>query len=381
MGDKTIRVLQIIADFKKGGIQAEVMYPARILNREDVQFDVMLLSDTVGYYEEEFSKYGNIYRIALNRKKTKLGRFLSIVTNFLYVKKEMKKFFNSHEKYDAVHARHMILNTPCILAAKKARIPVRVAHCAVNRPKGKFKDRAYITLYLAVCAKILNRTATHRFGVTASAVEYVFGEGNGIVMKNPTIALDKFDMNLYKDVKPDGEIHLIMVGSYGERKNQKFAVFILKELCKVRPNSTLTFIGYPRTPDEPYLMNLKKYVVELELEKKVSFLPQDADIPCAMANATMMLIPSLQEGLPNVALEAQAMGLPCFISTDVSPECDCGICEFLPLEKGPKYWAEQIQEYVDKNGYGKYPVDMSGWDNYKICEEYLEYWRGKPMEI
>ena len=238
MEKKPIRVLQIIADFKKGGIQAEVMYPARILNKEEIQFDVMLLSDTIGYYEEEFENYGNIYRIPIKRKKTKVGRLLSIVTNFFYVKKEMKSFFASHKSYDAVHARHMILNAPCILAAKGAGIPIRAAHCAVNRPKGKFKDRVYVTLYLALCAKILNKYATHRFGVTASAVEYVFGEGNGIVMKNPTIALDKFDINLYDDVKTDGEIHLIMVGSYGERKNQRFAVSILKELCKTRPDSS-----------------------------------------------------------------------------------------------------------------------------------------------
>lgn len=82
MIQKQIRVLQVIADFKKGEIQAEVMYPARILNREDVQFDVMLLSDTVGYYEEEFANYGKIYRIPLKRKKTKKGRLLSIVTDF-----------------------------------------------------------------------------------------------------------------------------------------------------------------------------------------------------------------------------------------------------------------------------------------------------------
>lgn len=381
MTKKSIRVLQIIADFKKGGIQAEVMYPARILNREEVQFDVMLLSDTVGYYEEEFVNYGQIYRIPLKKKKTKIGRLLSIITNFFYIKKEMTKFFECHEKYDAVHARHMILNAPCILAAKKVGIPVRAAHCAVNRPKGKFKDRRYVTLYLAACAKILNKCATHRFGVTASAVEYVFGEGNGIVMKNPTIALDKFDMNLYKGVKPDGEINLIMVGSYGERKNQKFAVSVLKELCKDRKNSTLTFIGYPRTPDDPYLLNLKKYVEESGLKENVRFLPQDADIPYEMAKSTIMLIPSLQEGLPNVALEAQAMGLPCFISTDVSTECNCGICEFLPLEEGAEYWAKQILNYIDRTGYEKQPIDMSEWNNYKICEEYLDYWRGKPMEI
>ena len=315
------------------------------------------------------------------KKKTKIGRALAIITNFFYIKKEMTKFFDCHEKYDAVHARHMILNAPCILAAKKAGIPVRVAHCAVNRPKGKFKDRGYVTLYLAVCAKILNKYATHRFGVTSSAVEYVFGEGNGIVMKNPTIALDKFDMNLYKCVKPDGEIHLIMVGSYGERKNQKFAVSVLKELCKDRKNSTLTFVGYPRTADDPYLLNLKKYVEESGLKENVTFLPQDADIPCEMAKSTIMLIPSLQEGLPNVALEAQAMGLPCFISTDVSEECNCGICAFLPLEEGAEYWAKQILNYIDRIGYEKQPVDMSEWNNYKICEDYLKYWRGKPMEI
>lgn len=381
MTDRKIRVLQILADLKKGGIQSEVMYPARILSQEDIHFDVMLLSDTVGYYEEEFSKYGDIFRIPLKKKKTKIGRVFSIVTNFFYVKKEMNKFFKTHEKYDAIHARHMILNGPCILAAKRAGVPVRVAHCAVNRPHGKFKDRKYVTWYLALCAKILRKTATHRFGVTKSAVEYVFGEGNGIVMKNPTIALDKFSMSLYPDVNPDGKIHLLMVGSYGERKNQRFAVSVLKELCKERQDSTLTFIGYPRTSNDPYLANLENYVVECGLEGNVTFLPQDADVSYAMAKSTMLLIPSLQEGLPNVALEAQAMGLTCFVSTDVSEECNCGICEFLPLERGAKYWADQIIEYVNKNGYGKHLVDMSEWDNYKICNKYLEYWRGKPMEM
>ena len=94
-----------------------------------------------------------------------------------------------------------------------------------------------------------------------------------------------------------------------------------------------------------------------------------------------MLIPSLQEGLPNVALEAQAMGVPCFVSTDVSNDCDCGICTFLPLDKGAKFWADEIIKYIDKNGYDKQYVDMSTWENKKVCEMYLEYWRGRPMKL
>lgn len=379
MEKRPLRVLNILADFKKGGIQAEVMYPARLLDRNTVTFDALLLSDTVGYYEEEFSQYGQIFRIPLRRKKTRVGRVLSIFTNFFYVKKEMDQFFRENPGYDAVHARHIILNAPCILAAKKAGIPVRIAHCAVDRPKGKSKDRRYVTWYLAFCAKLLQKHATHCFGVTKSAVEYLCGTGKGIVMKNPTIALDKFNPALYQDTVPDGKIHLLMVGSYGFRKNQKFAVEILRELSASHPDATLTFIGYPRVPTDPYLPNLKAFAEAEGLSQRVRFLPQDADIPAEMAKATLLLIPSLQEGLPNVALEAQAMGLPCFVSDAVSDECDCGICSFYPLSIGPGGWAEKITAFVEQNGYGKHFVDMSEWDNYKICQEYLEYWAGKPM--
>lgn len=378
MKNKPLRVLNIIADFKKGGIQAEVMYPARLLDRQDVIFDVLLLSDTVGFYEEEFKTYGTIYRIPIRRKKTKLGRLLSIFTNYRYLKREMNRFFRDHPGYDAVHARHIILNAPCILAAEKAGIPVRIAHCAVDRPKGAMKDRLYVTWYLAYCARILRKHATHCFGVTKSAVEYLCGEGNGIVMKNPTIALDKFNPERFRDVQPDGRIHLLMVGSYGQRKNQRFAVDILKSLPA---DADVTFIGYPRTPTDPYLPGLKQYVQDCGLAGRVRFLPQDADIPAEMAKATLLLIPSVQEGLPNVALEAQAMGLPCFVSTDVSDECDCGICTFLPLAIGPEGWVRQIEAYVAEKGYGKHYVDMSEWDNYRICLDYLEYWRGKPMDL
>ena len=376
MNQKPIRVLQVLSDFKKGGVQAEVMYPARILSPNDVRFDAMLLSDTVGYYEDEFRQYGNIFRISIKRKPTKIQRFLSIFTNYTFIKKEMRAFFAAHETYDAVHVRNILYNAPVILAAKKAGIPVRIAHCAVNRPKGKYKDRLYIRVYLKYCAHILRKYATQVFGVTASAVEYIAGEGNGIVMKNPTIALDRFDPEKYPNKNTDGIIRLIMVGSYSSRKNQKFTIDILHELCKRRPDSTLTLIGYPRSERETYLDEMKQKIAGYGLEANVTFLPQDTDIPLAMSESTILMMPSIQEGLPNVALEAQAMGLPCFVSDDVSTECDCGLCRFLSLSDGAEFWAEELVNHVEKHGFSKVYPDMSEWDNKKICEDYLAYWRG-----
>ena len=112
------------------------------------------------------------------------------------------------------------------------------------------------------------------------------------------------------------------------------------------------------------------------MDENVDFLPQDSNVAEELSKSTIMLIPSLQEGLPNVALEAQAMGVPCFVSTDVSEDCNCGICTFLPLDKGPEYWADMIICFVEKKGFGKQFVDMSSWDNKKVCETYLDYWRG-----
>ncbi|MDO4748657.1 MAG: hypothetical protein Q4A12_05735, partial [Eubacteriales bacterium] len=82
MSKSPTRVLLIVPDFKKGGVQAEAMYPARLLSREEVVFDAIVPSDVVGYYEEEFKKYGEIYRIPIKRKSNKIKRFLAIFTNY-----------------------------------------------------------------------------------------------------------------------------------------------------------------------------------------------------------------------------------------------------------------------------------------------------------
>ena len=381
MKQSPTRVLQVIADFKKGGVQSDVMYPSRILSKKDVHFDVLLFTDNVGYYEDEFSQYGSIYRIPNKRKSNIVSRNLAVFTDFFVIKRQMTKFFRTHDKYDAVHARHLILNAPCISAAYDSGIMVRIAHCHANKPLKKTnKDHLHVRLYLWICAKVLNKKATHRFGVTSNAVEYMFGsKEKGIVVKNPTVDLDKFNPKLYPEDREE-KIKLILVGSYSSRKNQRFAAEILHELLKCRPDSKLTFIGYPRSDKEDYLPKLKKYVKESGMETNVDFLPQDTNVAEALSKSTIMLIPSLQEGLPNVALEAQAMGVPCFVSTDVSEDCNCGICSFLPLSEGPKHWADKIVAYINENGYEKQYVDMSSWDNKKVSEMYLEYWRGKPMK-
>lgn len=41
-----------------------------------------------------------------------------------------------------------------------------------------------------------------------------------------------------------------------------------------------------------------------------------------MSSADMFLLPSFNEGLPTVALEAQASGIPCLLSDHITKECE-----------------------------------------------------------
>ena len=64
-----------------------------------------------------------------------------------------------------------------------------------------------------------------------------------------------------------------------------------------------------------------------------------------MMMADAFIFPSKYEGLPTVLLEAQAAGLPCFISDRISKDIDItDLITRLSIEDGPYSWALRISE-------------------------------------
>ena len=89
-----------------------------------------------------------------------------------------------------------------------------------------------------------------------------------------------------------------------------------------------------------------------------------SDIPDIMQAADIFLLPSLYEGLPIVAIEAQAAGLPTLMSTNITEEVGLtNKAEFISLEADDSVWADRIlaHKYRERTS-GIEAVRLAGYD-------------------
>lgn len=115
----------------------------------------------------------------------------------------------------------------------------------------------------------------------------------------------------------ENHFRLLFVGRLTEQKDPDC---LLQAFCRL-PDSlkevtSLTFAG-----DGPLRHQLEQFTVRHHLTQKVSFLGHRDDIGELMQQATLLVLPSRWEGMPNVVLEAIAQDLP-VVATNVDGTCD-----------------------------------------------------------
>ena len=127
---------------------------------------------------------------------------------------------------------------------------------------------------------------------------------------------------------------------------------------------------------------IKEKVRKLGLEDNVKFLGQRNDINELYQAFDVFLLPSLYEGLPVVGVEAQATGLFCVFSDDMTKETK--VLEstlFLSLNQSAKQWSNSILNKMKNFERQNKMVELSK-KNFNIIEEaqklnlrYIELYR------
>lgn len=368
---KKLKVLLIAYNnLGKGGIQNQIMGIIRSL-KDQVDFDIIVWDNVKDYYTPELEQYGvKIIRCFRNPGKNLLRRKADAFVRYGELRRIIKNVIREHGPYDAIHCNNAYDAAPCLEAAYKAGIPVRISHAHNTENPSLSKKRvypAYKALYRHNRKKI-HRFATHMVGCSRQVTDYFFGKGFGQVV-HIGIDLSEFQKMEFP-VRNSKTIELLHVGSMSEQKNQLFLVDVMEKLTKRNPNVHLTMVG----GGTGYLEQVKDRISRKKLEGVVTILPPDTHVPSAMAAADLFVFPSTFEGFGIVLIEAQALGLNCLASDIVSPEANCGGIRYLSLKKGAAYWAEMIVNELEKGlkHEQKYDVSEFSVENMsgKICRIY-----------
>lgn len=304
--NEPIRVAHIIGKWVGGGVEAVVMNYYRHIDHSKIQFDFICDNDSTNIPYEEIEKYGG--KVILIPPYQKI---------FEYQKELIKVLKNGN--YKIVHSHINTLSVFPLRAAKKAGIPIRIAHSHSTTNKKEWKKNI-IKSILKPLSKIY---ATDYFACTEHAGRWLFGnktfdQGKVFVMNN-AIELDKFkyDESIRKQKREELEIDYdtIVIGHVGrfvEQKNHRFLIDVFNEVHKENKNSVLLLVG-----QGPLLNEIKEKVKELQLWDSVIFLGQRNDINELYQAMDIFVLPSLYEGLGMVLIEAQVSNLICVASQNI----------------------------------------------------------------
>lgn len=353
-----IRVAQIMGKWLGGGVEAVVMNYYRNIDRNKVQFDFICDEDSKYIPKEEIKKLGGkIILIPPYQKPFKYH-------------KELKRVLKDGH-YKIVHSHINTLSFFSLWAAKSAGVPVRIAHSHSTSNKKEWKKNFMKQLLRPFC-KVF---ATDYFCCSEKAGRWQFGNKiynqGKVYLLNNAIDVDKFKYNEIirkrkrKELSiKDNEIVIGHIGRFVTVKNHGFLIDIFSEIYKQNKNTVLLLAG-----DGPLKEEIQNKVKELGLEKNVKSLGQRNDANELYQAMDVFVLPSLYEGLPVVGVEAQAAGLPCFFSANMTTEVKIlNTTEFIELMQGADEWANIIVKGLEKFNRSNTTKEITD-SNFNIKEE------------
>ncbi len=339
MQTKPVRVLNVLGTTNLGGAESRVMELYRALDKDQVQFDFLVHTDKEGQYSEEIRRLGGrIYSVPRFR-----------VFNLLSYQRALRRFFGGHPEFVAVHG-HMTSTASIYLPiAKRAGVPVTIAHA---RSAGV--DPGIKGLVTKVIRYPLKYRADYCFTCSAEAGEAVYGRkwiGKGKVWTIPNaIDVQRFAFNpaVREEVRTElglaDKFIIGHVGRFGFMKNHRYLIDIFAQLCKMREDAALVLIGKGGLEGE-----IREKVNASGLADRVVFLGNCFDVERYYQAFDYFVFPSVFEGFPGSVAEAQASGLCCLVSDKVTREVALtALVTYKSIEDPAASWASEIMRNSKK---------------------------------
>ncbi len=356
-----IKVLFTLPALDGGGAE-KIIFDYVLRMSPDFAFDFIVHTKDKGILEADLEERGcSIYHIPPlheNRKQ--------------YVRDVRTIIQNGN--YDIIHVNQGYRGLVFLWIAYRNGIKIRIAHSHMAWIPEDTKTR--VVRILSTC--IVKRLATDLFACGNDAARWMWGQrtfqsGKVRIMTN-AIDTKRFSFSTSKrdDIRSAlqlGDSFVIgNVARFSYQKNHEFLIDIFEKICENRKDAILLLVGRGELEQDIY-----DWVNRKGLTERVKFLGVRNDVPDLLNAMDVFVLPSRFEGLPVTLVEAQANGLPCYVSDAVTPEIKVTDDIFyLPLTDKAEDWAKQIYKVHLRQGRGKAEISNS-YDievAYKILESY-----------
>ena len=359
MGSPII-VLHVVGRLDIGGAESRIMDLYRNIDREKVQFHFVQHTSDCCAFEEEVERLGG--------KVYSVPRFN--VKNYFSYKKAWKNLFQAHPEIKVVQGHMTSTATIYLPIAKKAGVEITIAHARSAGVDPGLKG--YLTRFLR---RNLYEKCDYRFTCSEMAGESVFGDQKQISRKAifipNAIEVDKFKFDQETRDRIRYELGLKdkfvigHVGRFSHMKNHKYMIQILEQCIRIEkekrlPETVLMFLGDGELKEE-----IMEQAVAMGISSRVLFMGNKRDANRYYQAMDYFLLPSLYEGLPGTAVEAQASGLPGIMSDSVTAEAVVtDLIQMRSIKEEPGLWAEKIMETSETSArdYGRAEA-VSGVEN------------------
>jgi len=338
------KVLFFVDRMRVGGIQILLVDLFKHFDRNCIQPELLILDDGEHYDLEDKVKEMGIPVYKLN------GIWLRKAKDYITYFKAVNCFFQEHHDYQAVHINAGPKNFYILKCAKKYHIPVRIAHSHNTGYQTSSKSQQLL-------GNILKAPLKHSANVYLACSDYagkwMFGEkllnaGKVTILPNG-IDLDCFKYNetvrnrIRSELYIENKIVIGNVGRFTPQKNHEFLIDIFKELHSIDSNTVLIIAGIGELME-----HIKEKVSDFGLQECVKLLGFRDDVTALTQAMDVFVMPSLYEGFPVTAVEAQAAGLPCVFSDTITREVKIlEETKYISLEDDVQKWSNEILDIVN----------------------------------
>ena len=321
-----------------GGVESFLINSYRVINGRGVKFDFLCNSYNDIAYESELKSTGSRCFHIIARSKNPI----------LYYQ-QLNRLFKEHaSEWDAIWVNvSSLANIDYLKIASKYGIRRRIMHSHNSQNMdGVLRGNLH-----AHNKKILDRYATDYWACSEAAAKWFYKPE---ILPKTVYVRNAVDLDRLRYSEDDrqairaehgweGKTVIGNVGRLHFQKNHMFMLDIFASYHERNPESVLVLIGQGEDLDK-----IKAKVASCGVEDSVCFAGVQKDIPKWLSAFDVFLFPSVFEGLPVAAMEAQANGVPVLASEGVIP-AEVKINDnfmFFPLDKPASEWADQIDSLV-----------------------------------